>query len=134
MSKDYGATPPPNRAFGQARAFGAPVEKKNLDNLSNKEIMDDQKKLLVDQDVVLDDIDNALDRIARVGQDIGQETDQSTQIIDEIGSKTDRMDTRIQLTTKRVDKVRIESSTKGMWLVICLLIVGLVVLMIIAFH
>jgi len=93
-----------------------------------------KKKLLVDQDVVLDDIDNALDRIARVGQDIGQETDQSTQIIDEIGSKTDRMDTRIQLTTKRVDKVRIESSTKGMWLVICLLIVGLVVLMIIAFH
>eukprot|EP01120_Amphizonella_sp_Union-15-10_P016924 TRINITY_DN9202_c0_g1_i4.p1 TRINITY_DN9202_c0_g1~~TRINITY_DN9202_c0_g1_i4.p1 ORF type:complete len:129 (-),score=21.17 TRINITY_DN9202_c0_g1_i4:152-538(-) len=123
----YGTTN--NKPLG--RSFGTP--KTTGDRMDNRSILEEQKSLLQDQDKALDDIDSTLDRIKNIGRDLGAETDQSIQIIDDIQKKSDTLDTRFRIASKHAENVQVSSSTKGLWIVICILILALVVVLIIGY-
>eukprot|EP01121_Diplochlamys_sp_Union-15-3_P007794 TRINITY_DN2013_c0_g1_i1.p1 TRINITY_DN2013_c0_g1~~TRINITY_DN2013_c0_g1_i1.p1 ORF type:complete len:124 (-),score=23.74 TRINITY_DN2013_c0_g1_i1:68-439(-) len=118
---------------GFNRPFASSTPSKDVRGMTNKDILEEQKELMLEQDKGLDDLDNALHRLKDVGQNIGREADESIQIVEDIQKKSEMTDARIRGTSRHVEKIRIQSSTKGLWCVICLLLLALIVLSIVAF-
>jgi hypothetical protein len=65
---------------------------------------------------------------------IGEETEEHIGLLDEIDGKADRNESRLKNVTRQVEDVEIQSSTKCLWLVICILFLGLIVTIILAFQ
>lgn len=52
--------------------------------------------------------------------------DEHTKLLDDINAKVDKTNAKVRNTTRRVERVEKKSSTKVMWLIICILLLGLI--------
>jgi t-SNARE complex subunit (syntaxin) len=71
-------------------------------------------------------------RQKEIARDIHKEVDEQAPLLDDIEAGLNRTEGRLKNTTQRVEQIRIKSSTKGMWCIICLLIIALIVVIILA--
>ncbi|PRP87816.1 hypothetical protein PROFUN_04290 [Planoprotostelium fungivorum] len=115
------------------RRWGTVSESEQQKGQSNQQIYASNQSKLEDQDRALDAISDSLGRTKQIAIEIGKEADEHTQLIDEIDGHVNRVNPMIRNTTKRIDRVATKSSTKGLWLCICLLFIILLVVIGLAF-
>lgn len=85
-----------------------------------------QQRTMDDQDRALEALGSTIGRTKEVAIAIGDEADLQNELITDIHDAVGKADTRLRNTTRRVDRVKAKSSTKGMWLCICILLLGLI--------
>eukprot|EP01127_Copromyxa_protea_P011553 TRINITY_DN290_c0_g1_i2.p1 TRINITY_DN290_c0_g1~~TRINITY_DN290_c0_g1_i2.p1 ORF type:complete len:124 (+),score=30.33 TRINITY_DN290_c0_g1_i2:19-390(+) len=116
-----------------ARVLGRPdSEDEDTRGMSAQQIYDMRQQKLDEQDNDLDQILASVRRQKEVGIAIGAETDDQLKLLGRLDGSVEREDARIKTTTDRVDKLMVESSTKCLWITICLLIVILVIVVALA--
>ena len=117
-----------------AGAYAQPAqETAETAGLDDQGLLSLQQRTMDDQDRALEALGATIGRTKEVAIAIGDEADLQNDLIQDISGKVDRTDVRLRNTTRRVDRVQTKSSTKGMWLCICILILGLVGISIAAF-
>ncbi|XP_038632722.1 syntaxin-8 isoform X2 [Scyliorhinus canicula] len=91
------------------------------------EIKQQQQRIIQEQDAGLDALATVLARQKQMGQDIGNELEEQSEIIDDLTYLVDKTDSRIQNETRRVKLVDKKSASCGMLVVIVLLLIAIVV-------
>lgn len=86
----------------------------------------------VDQDDSLDAMYEAMKRTKGIAIEIGKEADEHVGLLDEMDTKVARNSARLKNATRQVEDVEIQSSTKCLWVLICLLFAGVIVTTILA--
>jgi t-SNARE complex subunit (syntaxin) len=86
----------------------------------------------IEQDAALDTLMDSVQRQKEIAKDIQKEVDEQAPLLDDIEAGLNKVEGRLKNTTQRVEQIRIKSSTKGMWCIICLLIIALVIVIILA--
>jgi len=118
----------------KGRAWGAPQETEATKDLTDHDLLSQQRTVMNEQDKVLDILGHTVGNIKEIAYQIGTETDEHTGLLDDIDHKVDKTTSKMKNTTRQIDRVNVKSSTKGMWVCICLLILGLVGITAAAFY
>jgi len=118
----------------RGKAWGVPKETEETKDLQDNEILTLQQRRMADQDKTLDVLGDSVSRLKHIGQEISTEADEHLALLGDIEEKVDRTNVKVKNTAMRVDKIIQKSSTKCMWVTIFVLLLGLIVVVILAFH
>ena len=88
--------------------------------------------IITTEDESLDILSRTIKNLKGIAYGISDEADKHNQIINEIGDNVDKENHKIVDATKRVKKIKTKSSTKGLWLIICVLFLVLIGVSIVA--
>jgi len=100
---------------------------------SNTDLMNQRQLTMEKQDQRIDQLYDSVLRQKKLASDIGEEADSQVALLSTLEEKVDHQGARIRNTTKRVEKLEVESSTKCLWITIACLVLILVVILIVAF-
>ncbi|KAJ5071769.1 syntaxin-51-related [Anaeramoeba ignava] len=106
-------------------AFG---ETEVTQNMTNNEIYNHQQDVMKKQDDSLDLLSNTIRKQKEIGNQIGEELDVHSKLIDDITRDTDRVDHKLTHQTGRIEKLMHSTRARWLFLCICLLIIILVIL------
>ncbi|KAJ3449980.1 syntaxin-51-related [Anaeramoeba flamelloides] len=77
---------------------------KKLNGLDNSQILDMNQKTMKKQDNALDDLSSSIFRISNIAQEIGNELDLQSKLLDNIDTKMDRVDNKLKKNTQKMKK------------------------------
>uniref|UniRef100_A0A7S0WJC1 t-SNARE coiled-coil homology domain-containing protein n=1 Tax=Chlamydomonas leiostraca TaxID=1034604 RepID=A0A7S0WJC1_9CHLO len=95
---------------------------------------DKQQLIIKKQDQALDEIEQHVNRIGRMGRAIGEELEQHERLINELDSDVDTTHSRLKATAKKMQEIIRKSGSNTQLGIIVFLIVVLLVLAIFAFN
>eukprot|EP01126_Amoeba_proteus_P009077 TRINITY_DN13447_c0_g1_i1.p1 TRINITY_DN13447_c0_g1~~TRINITY_DN13447_c0_g1_i1.p1 ORF type:complete len:123 (+),score=24.97 TRINITY_DN13447_c0_g1_i1:166-534(+) len=101
-------------------------------DMTPEQILEYRSQKMAEQDGQLGHILSSVKRQKELGLAIGKETEDQLGLIGRLDEAVEKEDSRIKVTTERVEKLTVESSTKCLWITICVLILVLVVLVVLA--
>merc|ERR1711974_196480 len=110
-----------------ARSSGGPSD------YSHSDVLALQQSIKKDQDDQLDALSFSIKRQTEIARGIGDEASEQLRLLDDIEDGVDRSTAKVDKESLRVRKFTVESSTKGLWVVICILFLGLIATVICAF-
>eukprot|EP01113_Clastostelium_recurvatum_P025532 TRINITY_DN3071_c0_g1_i1.p2 TRINITY_DN3071_c0_g1~~TRINITY_DN3071_c0_g1_i1.p2 ORF type:complete len:145 (-),score=48.60 TRINITY_DN3071_c0_g1_i1:101-535(-) len=123
-----------NGGFMSNRAWGVARDTQKTEDLDNRGLLDQQQTIMRDQDQILDVLAQSVGRQKEIAISIDTELTEQNMLLDDLDSKVDRTDSGIRNATHRVRKVAEQASTKGMWGVICFLVLALIVVSFLAVY
>jgi hypothetical protein len=80
----------------------------------------------------LDAMYEAMKRTKHIAVEIGKEADEHVGLLDEMDTKVARNTSRIKNATRQVEDVEVQSSTKCLWFLICIIFIGVIITTILA--
>lgn len=104
-----------------------------VQGISNRDLMTMRQNTMQQQDLRIDQLYESVVRQKKIASEIGEEADSQVALLGTLEEKVDQQGARIRNTTKRVEKLEVESSTKCLWIIICVLVLILVVVIVLAF-
>ncbi|XP_050443831.1 syntaxin-8 [Adelges cooleyi] len=102
-------------------------EKGDKQPLLKNNVVFDQRKLMKDQDDGLDELASIVSRQKNIAITITNEVDFQNELVDDLLVKMDKTSAGIESQTKEVVHILKKDSTKGLWLIIILLLIANVV-------
>jgi len=96
--------PPAKRERGQSSGF---VRKGNQASVVNlvKDVPDDVKQQLQQQEEDLDEISNIVDNLGQMGKSMGTEIDRQTEQLDRVSNRVDQANDRVQHSNHRIKRM-----------------------------
>lgn len=124
------------------RNWGPPSGSINNDDLetdetkgmTNQQIFAYREQKLKEQDGDLDELYESVIRQKTVATQIGDETESQLHLIKRLDGSVERETGRIKTTTTKVEEVEAESSTKCLWITICILALIFIAVLLVAFN
>ena len=96
--------------------------------------LEQQQVMLRQQDAVLDDVIQATKQLGQMGETIGQELGQQSNLISEVTNDVDETNNKILIAKQRLDKMLAAQSEQRLMCLVCMLIGVFVTLCIIVFE
>ncbi|EDQ84461.1 uncharacterized protein MONBRDRAFT_39273 [Monosiga brevicollis MX1] len=122
MSSDYHR----NALYGSAGGR-APVEDEYTRGQDTQALLQEQDRIMDEQDRGLSTISASAQRLKQVGMAIGDELDDQNEMLDELGQGMDITDRRLKRETEHVVYVSEKAKAGGMFCCILLLIIAIIV-------
>ncbi|KAF2075095.1 hypothetical protein CYY_003615 [Polysphondylium violaceum] len=110
-----------------SRKWGGGRDQSAYSNMSNREILDGQKKTMDDQDKHLDSLSHSIGRTKEMAIEIGKTAEDHSRMLDELDVHVDSTSARLSNATRSVISLARETKTTGYWVTICLLFLALIV-------
>ncbi|XP_065898402.1 syntaxin-8-like [Dysidea avara] len=98
-------------------------------NMDTSALRQEQQRIIEEQDRGLEALSNALRRQKKMGQQIGEEVEYQTGMIEDLGGETERVDLRIQRETRRIETTTRKRGNCVLWCIAVLLFIVIVVFM-----
>lgn len=102
--------------------------------MTNQQIFAYREQKLKEQDGDLDELYESVIRQKTVATQIGDETESQLHLIKRLDGSVERETGRIKTTTTKVEEVEAESSTKCLWITICILALIFIAVLLVAFN
>eukprot|EP01108_Squamamoeba_japonica_P006354 TRINITY_DN5124_c0_g1_i4.p1 TRINITY_DN5124_c0_g1~~TRINITY_DN5124_c0_g1_i4.p1 ORF type:complete len:158 (-),score=45.56 TRINITY_DN5124_c0_g1_i4:106-537(-) len=116
------------------RAWGVPEETEETRGLDNQQLFSTQQKIVQQQDDQLDLLSHSIGRSKQVALAIDDEVTEQDALLQGLDAHVDRTGAKLRNTTRRVARTEKKASTKCLWLLICLLCLGLIGVTVAAFE
>eukprot|EP01112_Ceratiomyxa_fruticulosa_P019650 TRINITY_DN6484_c0_g1_i1.p1 TRINITY_DN6484_c0_g1~~TRINITY_DN6484_c0_g1_i1.p1 ORF type:complete len:151 (+),score=37.61 TRINITY_DN6484_c0_g1_i1:190-642(+) len=119
-----------SRSWGKA----PPKETPLTENLDNKGLLTQQQVIMDEQDQILDVLSGSVGRQLQIAKSIDAEVSEQNLLLDDMHDKVDRTDSRLRAVKLKLHDVSEKASVKGLWACICFLILTLIVIIFLAFY
>eukprot|EP01111_Echinosteliopsis_oligospora_P006039 TRINITY_DN19_c0_g1_i1.p1 TRINITY_DN19_c0_g1~~TRINITY_DN19_c0_g1_i1.p1 ORF type:complete len:149 (-),score=27.29 TRINITY_DN19_c0_g1_i1:63-509(-) len=114
---------------GNGRAWGNEArETSRTEGLDNRQLVDQQRTQMDDQDKLLDALSETIGRQKHIAIEIGKEAETQNLLLDELDVKVTSTNSKIRNATRAIIRVSKDSSAKPFWGCICFLVLVLIVL------
>mmetsp|Transcript_1775 Transcript_1775/g.2972 ORF Transcript_1775/g.2972 Transcript_1775/m.2972 type:complete len:135 (+) Transcript_1775:30-434(+) len=117
-----------------SRAWGVPEETEETKGMDNNQLFGAQSQIVKKQDDHLDILAESIQRTKHIALAIDDEVTEQDKLLDSLNDHVDSTGAKLRNTTRRVKRVERKSSTKLLWLIICILFLGLVGVSVAAFQ
>ena len=88
--------------------------------------------MMKEQDELLDELSKSISCQKKIALSIGNEIEAQDELLDDLHKAVDNTDLRIKKSTKNIGRLLEKKSTKGLWMIICILFVILIVVIVLA--